>query len=135
MQYITHTKFKGKDLTGKDVMISRGKKLTRVGDFLCYEERPICIYRSECAKMHFSSNDDKHGIERGDITHKIAYSNSRIEANGRKQRFSEQQIEVLCSDKWKKFLNPDHDVIIFADSFFEADLDELKELYEELNAV
>ena len=135
MTYITHTKFKGKDLQGKSVMISRGKKLTRVGDFLCYEERPICVYRSECAKRHFSINDDTQGIIRGDLTHKIAYSDMRTTVNGWQSRFSEKQAEVLCSDRWKKFLNPEHDVIIFTDGFFEASVDELQKLYDELNAV
>ena len=135
MQYITHIKFKGKDLTGKEVMISRGKKLERKGDFLYFEDYPICVYRSECAKMHFAINEDSQGMVRGDITHKIAYSDSRVLVNGRTQRFSEKQVEILCSDKWEKFLNKEHDVIIFTDVFFEANVDELKNLYEELNAV
>lgn len=133
MNYITHTKFKGKDLQGKEVMISRGKKLERLGDFLYFEKHPICVYRSECAKMHFSINDDSQGMIRGDITRKIAYSDSRIDVNGRMQRFSEDQVELLTSDKWNKFLNPDHDVILFADNFFDASVEELKELYNELN--
>ena len=132
MNYITHTKFKGKSLDNKEVMISRGKKLERQGDFLYFEKHPICVYRSECAKMHFSVDDDKHGLERGDITHKIAYADSRIEVNGRLQRFTEEQVEVLTSDKWNKFLRKGHDVILFDDNFFDADLEELKELLSEL---
>lgn len=132
MQYITHTKYKGKDLKGKEVMISRGKKLQREGDFLYFEKRPICVYRSECAKRHFSINEDTQGMIRGDLTHKIAYADTRATVNGWISRFSETQAEILCSDKWKKFLNPEHDVIIFTDSFFEASVEELQELYNEL---
>ena len=132
MNYICHTKFKGISLDDKEVMISRGKKLERKGDLLYFEKHPICVYRSECAKMHFSKDDDKHGLERGDITHKIAYADSRIEVNGRMQRFTEEQVEILTSDKWNKFLRKGHDVILFDDNFFDADLEELKELLSEL---
>lgn len=132
MQYITHTKFKGTSLDGKGVLISRGKKLERKDNILYFENHPICIYRSECAKMHFSKDDDKHGLERGDITHKIAYSDSRVEVNGRVQRFSDKQAEILSSDKWSKFLRNDCDVILFSDEFFDADIEELKELQSEL---
>ena len=132
MNYITHTKFKGTSLDGKGVLISRGKKLERKDNILYFENHPICIYRSECAKMHFSKDDDKHGLERGDITHKIAYTDSRIEVNGRMQRFTEEQVEILTSDKWNKFLRKGHDVILFDDNFFDADLEELKELLSEL---
>ena len=135
MIYITHTKFRGKDLQGKKVMISRGKKLERIGDLLYFENHPICIYRSECAKMHFSINDDFKGMIRGDITHKIAYSDSKISINKSGHRFSENQVELLTSDKWKKFLNPDHNVILFSDSFFDADVEELQTLYNELISI
>lgn len=132
MQYIAHTKFKGISLDDKEVMISRGKKLERKGDLLYFDNHPICVYRSECAKMHFSKDDDKHGLERGDITHKIAYSDNRVNVNGRMQRFTEEQVEILTSDKWNKFLRKGHDVILFDDNFFDADLEELKELLSEL---
>ena len=132
MQYITHTKFKGTSLDGKGVLISRGKRLERKDDILYFENHPICIYRSECAKMHFSKDDDKHGLERGDLTRKIAYSDNRVNVNGWISRFSEEQAEILCSDKWNKFLRKGHDVILFDDNFFDADLEELKELLSEL---
>lgn len=132
MEYITHNKYKGKDIKGKDVLIPRGKKLTKNGDFLFFESTPICIYRSEVAKQHFSNNYDGNGLLRGDLTHKIAYSDRRYQVGNWNQRFNEKQIELLCSDKWVKLLNTEHDVIIFNDSFFDADVDELKELYKEL---
>lgn len=123
MEYITHLRFKGKDLTGKSVLITRGKKLIRINDYLYFEERPICVYRSECARKHFSINEDKNGMLRGDLIEKIAYSN---------KAFNDNQADLLWSDKWNRFLNPEHDVIIFADCFFEADISELQELYNEL---
>lgn len=121
MEYVTHDRFKGKDLYGKSVLITRGKKLIRKGDLLYFQDRPICVYRSDCAKKHFSINDDKQGMIRGDLIEKIAY-----------RSFNDEQIEILCSDRWQKFLNPEHDVIIFADCFFEADVKELNLLYMDL---
>lgn len=132
MEYITHTKYKGKSITGEDVMLSRGKKLSRKGELLFFKDKPICIYRSEVARSHFAINDDGNGLIRGDLTHKIAYSANRVEVDGWLQRFNEKQKDILCSDKWSKFLNPEHDVIIFADCFFDADIEELKTLYKKL---
>ena len=89
MQYITHTKYKGKDLYGETIMIFRGKKLIREEDVLFFNNTPICVYRSEVARKHFAINEDGKGLIRGDLTHKIAYSDSRVEINGWNQRFNE----------------------------------------------
>ena len=134
LSYVTHAKYTGKNMYGEKAMISRGKRLSREGDTLYYEGAPICVYRSEVARRHFAINYDGKGLVRGDLTHKIAYSDSRVEINGWNQRFNEKQKDILCSDKWNKFLNPEHDVIIFTDEFFESGVEELKELYAELTS-
>ena len=123
MEYITFERFKGKDLYGKPILITRGKKLTRKGDVLFFQDKPICIYRSECAKRHFSPNDDGLGLKRGDLIHMIAHSDNSL---------NDKQIDLLFSDKWNRFLNLEHDVVIFNDSFFNANIDELQTLYDEL---
>lgn len=130
--YITFTKFKGKSLTGEEVLIPRGKRLVREKNVLFYDRIPICVYRSEIARHHFSRNNNGKGLLRGDLVSKIAYSDNRVAVNGWSQRFNEKQVEVLTSDRWNKFLDLSHDVIIFSDDFFEADTEELKELYQEL---
>ena len=84
------------------------------------------------ARKHFSKNHDGKGLTRGDLTRKIAYSDNRVNVNGWMQRFNEKQVDILTSDRWKKFISPEHDVIIFTDAFFAADVFELQELYEEL---
>lgn len=124
MEYIAHERFKGIDLKGNPVLITRGKKLTRKEDFLYFKDRPICVYRSECAKRHFSKDDDKQGMVRGDLIDKIAYSG-----------LSDEQIDLLFSDKWNHFLNLEHAVVIFNDSFFEAEVSELQSLYDDLKSI
>ena len=123
MEYITHLRFKGKDLTGKSILITRGKKLIRKDNYLYFENRPICHFHSECARQHFAINEDKQGLLRGDLIEKIAYSNN----------MNEYQFNLLRSDKWNKFINLEHEVIIFKDNFFVTEIDELKQLYNELN--
>ena len=122
MEYITFERFKGKDLQGNPILITRGKKLTRKGDVLFFQDKPICIYRSECAKRHFNINDDSNGLARGDLISKIAFSQAGL---------NDAQAEIIYS-KWDRFLNKEHDVIIFNDSFFETNLGEIQELYSEL---
>ena len=130
--YIAHAKYRGKTIDGNEILIPRGKRLYRDKNILYYDRKPVCIYRSEVARKHFSKNHDGKGLTRGDLTRKIAYSDNRVNVNGWMQRFNENQVDVLTSDRWKKFINPEHDVIIFTDAFFEADIFELQELNEEL---
>ena len=123
MEYITHNRFKGKDLYVQAILITRGKKLIRKGNVLYYQEHPICIYRSECAKKHFSRNDDKQGMIRGDLIEKITFN-----------PLNNDQIDLLLSDKWKKYINPEHEgVIIFGDNLFDEEISILQTLENELS--
>lgn len=130
--YIAHTKYRGKTIDGNEILIPRGKRLYRDKNILYYDRKPVCIYRSEVARKHFSKNHDGKGLTRGDLTRKIAYSDNKVNVNGWMQRFNEKQVDILTSERWKKFISPEHDVIIFTDAFFAADVFELQELYEEL---
>lgn len=91
------------------------------GDFIITTEgKPICYATSEAAKMHFARNDDGQGLERGKLTWAIAYSQRvRTGPNGRQQRFTEKEIELL-ERKWAHFLRQDVEVILFNEDFFAA---------------
>ena len=104
------------------------------GDFIITTEgKPICYATSEAAKMHFARNDDGQGLERGKLTWAIAYSKRvRTGPNGRQQRFTEEEIELL-ERKWAHFLRQDVEVILFNEDFFAAAVPELKELADALH--
>ena len=81
----------------------------------------------------FARNDDGQGLERGKLTWAIAYSQRvRTGPNGRQQRFTEEEIELL-ERKWAHFLRQDVEVILFNEDFFAAAVPELKELADALH--
>ena len=92
--------------------IPYGTEMETAGDFIITTEgKPICYATSEAAKMHFARNDDGQGLERGRLTWAIAYSQRvRTGQNGRQQRFTEEEIELLerkwhisCGRMWRSF--------------------------------
>ena len=113
MKYITHNRFKKLAACGEAVNIPYGTEMETAGDFIITTEgKPICYATSEAAKMHFARNDDGQGLERGKLTWAIAYSQRvRTGPNGRQQRFTEEEIELL-ERKWAHFLRQDVEVIL-----------------------
>lgn len=125
MKYITHHRFKGLSICGKQLNLPYGTELDTIGDFLITkEQQPVCYKTSENAKIHFAVNDDGHGLERGALTYAIAYSN-RHAKNG--FRFSDNEQEILERD-WSHFLRHDVDTFLFNEDFFAADPMKLQEL-------
>ena len=95
--------------------------------------RHICYSTSENAKLHFARNDDGRGLERGALTYAIAYSQrDRRGASGRKQRFTDAEIEMLERD-YGHWLRPDTEWLLFNEDFFAASPEELKVLADTLN--
>lgn len=134
MKYITHNRFKKLAACGEAVNIPYGTEMETAGNFIITTEgKPICYATSEAAKMHFARNDDGQGLERGKLTWAIAYSQRvRTGPNGRQQRFTEEEIELL-ERKWAHFLRQDVEVILFSEDFFAAAVPELKELADALH--
>lgn len=134
MKYITHNRFKKLAACGEAVNIPYGTEMETAGDFIITTEgKPICYATSEAAKMHFARNEDGQGLERGKLTWAIAYSQRvRTGQNGRQQRFTEEEIELL-ERKWAHFLRQDVEVILFNEDFFAAAVPELKELADALH--
>lgn len=132
MKYIAFRHYKGRGYDGSYLDIPVGTELTREGMFLyTYDKRCICVPRSEIGRQHFAWNDDGYGKKRGEITYSIAYRDiCNSESNF---RFSEAECELLCS-KYSKFLKP-ADQIVFNDYFYDADVDDLQELLDDLNSI
>lgn len=125
--YICHNRFEGLDMREVKILIRRGGHLTRSGDLLYFSDEPVCVWRSLNAKQHFAVNHDGKGMKRGDLAFKLAYA-PRGDGSS---RFSEDEQELLRS-KYAGYLKPLDDVILFNDSFFELDPEELQQLDEDL---
>lgn len=133
MNYVTHHRYKELALCGERLNIPYGTELHAEGySLLMPDGREVCYSTSENAKKHFARNDDGRGLERGALTYAIAYSNrERYSAEGRRQRFSDEEIEML-EKEWGHFLRQDLEVILFNEDFFAAEPEELQKLADAL---
>ena len=127
-EYIAHERYNGKDMQGNEILIRRGKRLDRRGDVLYYDDKPVCIWRSLIAKQRFANNADGLGLERGKLTHAIAYAPRGDGA----QRFTDAEQGLLRRD-WGQYLKPFDDVLLFNDEFFELPPDVLWQIAAAVN--
>ena len=135
MKYITHHKFDRLTMASKHLIIDVGEVLERVGDILYYNGEPVCVHRSLVGKQHFAVHDDGQGLERGALTHQLAYA-PRLRRGGVtgdvQQRFTDGELETL-STQWSQYLKPDIDMVLFNDKFFEEDPSVLKQIAESVH--
>ena len=134
MEYITHHRFKEIGACGKLLNIPYGTTLEMIGGFIATSDsKAICYPTSENAHKHFSRNDDNNGLERGVLTYAIAFGKRKPANSKDKQiyRFSNEEIRLL-ETRWKHFLKDDVDVILFNHEFFNADIEELREMAKSL---
>jgi hypothetical protein len=125
---------KGIVATGETMNIPYGTTFETIGDFIATPDaKAICYTTSELAYEFFARNDDGKGLERGKLTHAIAYkARERYSAEGRRQRFTDAEIELL-ETHWSRFLRDDTDTIRFNRAFFEADPVDLAAMARMLN--
>ena len=135
MEYIAHRRMKEIAADGNPANIPYGTKCqTYKNAIITPEGRAICYTTSENGHKYFSRNDDGKGLERGAYTYAIAYSQRERMSNdgSHRQRFTDAEIEILC-DKWSEYIVPDIPVILFNHKFFEADVDVLKQIAEDVH--
>lgn len=127
MDYIIHHRLKGKCICG-DVNLPYGTALHSEGKFIVGDVGIICAVISQQAKEHIARNDDGRGLERGKLTYAIAFKGMSHPGF----RFDEKQRETITKT-YSRFIRSDCDFIIFNDDFFNADVDELREMANTLN--
>ena len=130
MNYICHNRFNKIGASGKEYLIRYKDTVETVGKYIAKGAEAICTITSDDAFRHFARNDDNNGLERGKLTYKIAYAPRRPNMDN-DYRFTEAEIEMLRTE-YNRFLVDDRVAVIFNYDFFNADIDELKELYERL---
>lgn len=134
MEYIVHRRCREKAMTGKDMNIPYGTKLTCEGLVIKQDGESLCFCTSENAHRYFARNDDGQGLRRGALTYAIAYAKrERTSDDGlRRQRFTDREIKMLCS-YWSHFLVKDVPVILFNHDFFNADVESLERMADALD--
>lgn len=130
MKYICHNRYNKKGASGKEYLIRFKDEIETVGRFIAKGAEGICTVTSDDAFRHFARNDDGKGLERGKLTYKIAYA-PRHPNEDNDFRFTEEEIEMLRKE-YGNYLVRDNKAVIFNFDFFNAEIEELKELYERL---
>jgi len=130
MEYICHRRYKKRGASGKKYLFTRGTRLQTVGDFIAKGDGGVCLETSEDAHMYFARNDDGKGIERGKYTYQIAYAARKPNLNS-DDRFTSDEITMLERD-YPHYLRQDTDTILFNNEFFNAPVEDLKEMYRRL---
>ena len=135
-EYITHRRFKGVAVCGVKMNIPYGTKLYAAGNFIISnDKKAICSATSFNAHKYFAVNDDGKGLERGKLSHAIAFGKRRTLCHTPDGhgccRFSEDEQNMLRRE-WGHFLKQDFDTILFNHSFFIADVEELQKIADAL---
>lgn len=130
MKYICHNRYKKTGASGKEYLVRFKDEIETVGNFIAKGAEAVCAITSDDAFRHFARNDDNNGLERGKLTYKIAYAPRRPNIDN-DYRFTETEIEMLRTE-YGHFLIKDNVAVIFNYDFFNADIEELRELYKRL---
>lgn len=130
MKYICHIPYNKVGASGKFYDIKKGEIFDMIGNFIAKGPEAICAVRSDDAFRYFARDDDGNGYKRGNLTHLIAFADRHNKEDG--FRFSPEEREMLTKE-YSKFLNPNVEFILFNYDFFNADVNELEELYQKLN--
>lgn len=70
MTYVVTKRLKTKTLCG-EVNLPYGTKLECQGDYIYYNNRPMCTTTSQIAYDHLSQDTDEQGLKRGKLIHEI----------------------------------------------------------------
>lgn len=132
MQYITHRRFHKMAACGEEMNIPYNSTFDTIAGFIASESKTICRTKSIDAYMYFARNDDGNGIERGKLTYDIAYADRNVKRDdGYHYRFTDEEIEMLVKE-YPHFLKKTGDYILFNYDFFNAEIEELRELHKKI---
>ncbi len=130
--YICHHQYHGNTESGAHVHIKQGEVLDCIAGRIAHHNASVCLTTSYVAHQHFAVNDDGKGMERGYLTYEIAFApREREHDDGYIYRFSQDELDMLCKDypHWLKQQVP----LLFNHAFFQAPVEELRELAERLD--
>lgn len=125
--YIVHHRFHGKAICGL-MNLPYGTPCESSGNMLFWQGQSVCATTSQNAKEHFAVNDDGHGLERGEITHRIAFEQFGLreqQSPGYKERWA----YVWGDEGLRQYKRPDiDDYWLWNDAFFHAPIEELRRI-------
>ena len=117
MEYIVHKRFKGNTLSGYKNIPALSICEAKNG-IIFYDEKPICVEKSENGHTFFARNDDGLGLERGKLISKI----KQILNNSKNKKKWEK---IWEDKKCQQYKRKDSEYWLWNHNFYMADINEL----------
>lgn len=121
-EYVSFRKYSGRTLASRNREFPQGTVLHDMYGVLVREDsEPVMTTHSENGRSYFAPNYDGNGIERGKLTHAIAYDSRRHRYGF---RFNSTEAEWMQKN-WPQYLQGG-DTLLFNDAFFKAPITHLR---------
>lgn len=124
-------RFRAYDLTLGDVNIPYGTILERMGDFIYYKGKILCVWRSQVACDFLTQNDDGQAEERARLVRAIQriLNTPKNETEAHNQRRQKKWDKVWEDDIANKYRHPDNpDVFLWDAPFYHAPIEDLEHI-------
>lgn len=127
MQYIVHTDFSGKAISG-EVYFPAGTECTEINGIIYNNARAVCRVGSQNACQYFARNNDGNGIKRGELIKTIKDALAIQD-----EHTYERWHRVLNCPVCKQFdRNPDGDVWEWNLAFYNASIPTLQHMADKV---
>lgn len=125
MQYVIHRRFRAQAIC-VPVNLPYGTLCESNGNMIFWQGKPICLTTSQNAKEYFAVNDDGYGLERGAITHRIAFEQFGLREQ-HSPDYRERWAFVWANESLRQYKRADmDDYWLWNDAFFHAPIEELR---------
>lgn len=123
MQYIVHTDFVGKAISG-EVNLPAGTECTEIGGTIYHNARAVCRIGSNNANKYFARNNDGCGMKRGELIKTIKTALALQD-----EHHYERWQRVMNCPVCKQFdKNPDGDMWEWSLAFYNASIATLEHM-------
>ena len=127
MQYIVHTDFNGKSISG-EVNFPAGTECTEINGVIYHNARAVCRVDSNNAYKHFARNNDGNGMKRGELIKTIKETLALQD-----EHTYERWHRVMNCPVCKQFdRNPDGDVWEWSLAFYNASIPTLQHMADKV---
>ena len=131
MTYVVTKRLKTKTLCG-EVNLPYGTKLDCQGEFILYNNRPMCGIKSQNAYDYLSQDTDGQGLKRGELVHEIQRCLAKHDDK------HQDRWNVIWDDEAKlgKYRREDHpDFWLWNFDFYNAPIEDLEYILNKIKEV
>lgn len=134
MKYITRKRYKKKCIQG-EVNIPFGTEVESIGNFIIYNNKPVCLDTSQDSFDYFVSNEDGSGLQRSNLINWIL-DNTSYDKIKDKNKYNNIWQMIWSNKNYHKFKRPDNNERwIWYKDFYLASIEELQLLVDDIRSI